>query len=99
LRCLRGLTELSQKSDFVVEEKAQVINPVPQHGQAFYTEAKRVTSVLVIIDANVPKYFRVNHAAAEYLQPSALLANAATAAFTEDAAYVHFGRRLGEWEI
>ncbi|MNQ92180.1 hypothetical protein D3C85_1075970 [compost metagenome] len=80
------------------EHGAQVRDAVFQHGQAINAHAEGETLILVRINAAVAQHVRVNHAAAEDLQPVVALVQGQLAARAV-AANVHLGRGLGEGEV
>src|SRR5688500_11699541 len=84
--------ELAQEAHVVVEEASQVVDAVTQHREALDAQAEREAGVAFRIDADVTQHVRMDHAAAEHLQP----ARAAVRLLPSD---VHFRRRLGEREI
>ena len=80
-----------------LEERAQVVHAVFQHGDAVDAQAPGEALVLRRVEPAVSQHIRVHHAAAENLQP--ILAFAETDfALVAPALDVDFQRRLGERE-
>src|SRR5690606_29306906 len=94
-----GSTELLQEAQIVLEEDAQVVDAVAQHGQPLQAGAEGIAGVALGIDADVAEHFRMHHAAAQHFQPAGVLADAAALAAADHAADVDLGRRLREREI
>src|SRR5690606_20266350 len=88
----RPSSELAQEAHVVVEEVAQVVDPVTQHREAFDADAEGEAGVPLRIDADVAQHTRVDHAAAEHLEPS----GRAVGLLPGD---VELGRGLGEREV
>ena len=88
------LAELRQEAQIVVEEEAQVVDPVAQHGQALGAHAKGEALVLLWIDAGHAQDVGVDHSAAQHLEPAR-----GRFAIATRAANIHLGRRLGEGEV
>src|SRR5437588_2378155 len=91
--------ELLQKSHVALKEQLDVVNPVFQHGDALHAhtegEAAYVRGIIAVVLHELENV-RVNHAAAQDFDPSAHLAQAATAAATLEATNLHVGAGLGE---
>src|SRR5690349_18120217 len=49
---MAALSQLLEEADVVVEEHAQIVDPVPQHREAVDAHAERVAGVLLRIDAD-----------------------------------------------
>src|SRR5690606_30398065 len=94
----RGLAELRQEPQVVVEEQAQVIDAIAQHGQTLHAHAEGEALEFLGIDAGHAQHVRVHHAAAHDLQPAGLLADAAALAGAHHALHVDLGGWLGERE-
>lgn len=67
-----------------------------QNCRSLYPDSKSVTCELLRIVANISQDVWVDHAGAEDLEPSALLADAATLAGAQEAGYVHFEAWFGK---
>src|SRR5580692_4990511 len=93
------LRELFQKLQIVLEEQAQIIDPVTQHGHAVDAHAEGVTLPDLGIDARSVQHIGMNHAAAQNLKPSSVLAYAAAFAVAKHAFNVGFGGRLSKRKI
>ena len=87
---------LPEEAQVVVEEEADVVDAVLEHGDSLDAHAERPASHGLGVVAHVPEHVRVHHARAEDLEPAVLLADPAPAAAAEEAEHVHLGRRLGE---
>src|SRR5438445_1795581 len=74
---MAALSQLLQEPDVVVEEQAQVVDPVAQHRQPVDAHAKGVPCVLLRVDPHARKLVRVHHSRAEHLHPAAALADLA----------------------
>src|SRR5207237_5631796 len=85
--------ELSQVTQIMIVEEADVIYPVKDHGDAFDSEAKRPAAPGFRVIAHVFEDLGMHHAAAGDLQP--LLAHS----FRQRAAKIDFEARLGITEI
>src|SRR4030065_656964 len=92
------LSKLLQESQVVLVEQPQVVPPIAHHREALNTESESKAGIALAVDAHVPEYFRMHHAAAQDLQPASPLAHTATAAAADHAFDVGLGRRLGERE-
>src|ERR1700692_3018803 len=98
----RSLTKLFQKPHIALEKQLYVIHAILQNRDSLNAHAKCKSgkSSRIIIDKSI--YVRINHSAAQQLNPSAGLAVAArsaiphTFAIAEDATDLHIGGRLGE---
>src|SRR5690348_4761570 len=89
---LAGLRELLEEAQVVLEERAQVRNAITQHGKALDAEAEGEAGVALRVDAAILQHVRMDHAAAEHLEPTAL-------AVLGLPADIHLGRGLGEGEV
>src|SRR5690606_29810712 len=95
----RALSELREKPRIVLEQHANVGDSVPEHGDPLHPEAEREARVALRIDPAVLEHARVDHAAAEDLEPARRLAHSAglpgpVLFGAEDAAHVHLGAGL-----
>src|SRR5690606_17451951 len=93
-----ALTELREEPQIVVEEQAQIIDSVTQHGQAFRSQAKGKALILFRVDTGHFQHAGANHAAAHHFQPAGLLAYPATFAAAHYALHIDLCRGLGERE-
>src|SRR5690606_27806504 len=84
--------ELAQEAHVVVEEAAQVVDAMAQHGEALHAQAEREPGVLLRVDADVAQHGWMHHPAAKHLQP----AGRTVRLLPGD---VDLGRRLGEREV
>ena len=91
--------ELPEEAGVVLGEEAEVADTVLEVGNALDTHAESVAGIDAGVDAAGLKVVRVDHTAAENLHPAGVFAEAASLAATDIAADVHFGTRLGEWEV
>lgn len=91
--------ELPQKPHVALKQHPQVGNVVFETRHALDTYTKGEARIDFRIDARIAQHVRIDHAAAQDLEPSRSLAEAATFAVTNAAAHVHFSRRLREREI
>src|SRR5258708_18858919 len=97
-----ALYKLLQEPYIAVEEQLNIIHAVLQNRNAFHTHAKRKARNLrgIVVDESVD--IRVNHAAAEQLDPAAGFAIAAgsavanASATAEDAADLYIGTGFSE---
>src|SRR5450631_2145801 len=97
------LLELLQKAHVAGVELADFADTVLHHGNAFDAHAKgEAADFFRVVGGLLPgsesKHSGVDHATTEKLDPAGLLAFAAAAAATEDAADLHIGRGLGKRE-
>src|ERR1700692_4248043 len=96
------LPELFQKPHIAREKQLYVIHAILQNRDSLYAHSKGKSGKFrrIIIDKSI--YVRINHAAAQQLNPSAGLAVAARSAvahalaITENTTDLHVGARLGE---
>ena len=88
-----------QEADVVVVEQAHVRNAPGEHGRTLDAHAEREARVALRVDAAVAQHVGVDHAAAQQLEPSAVLADAAAGAVADDAGELELERRLGEGEV
>lgn len=88
--------KLPQKSQIILKKQAQIIDAKFQHRHTLNAKAKGKTGILLRVDSDMVKNFRINHAAAHDLEPAGPLAHAATSAATKHAAHVDFCRGLRE---
>ena len=91
--------EFVKEPHIVFGEHAQVLHSVFQVGDAFYSHAERIAGVFFAVDSACVEHIGVDHTASEYFHPSGVLAESASLSAADMAGYVHFGRRLGEWEV
>src|SRR3972149_10633711 len=93
-------TELLQKPQIVFKEESYIVYAVLEHGYPLYTEAEGEAGVLPGVVSHGPEDLGVYHAGAEDLEPARALADPAprVVGAADDAAYVHFGARLGKGE-
>src|SRR5205823_3934268 len=69
LFCFANTLKLIQKSNVVLVEKANVVDLVTDHGDAFDAEAEGPAAPDFGIVADIFKNFRMHHAAARNLHP------------------------------
>src|SRR5262245_65334028 len=69
--------ELPEEPQVVVEEQAEVVDPVLQHRDALDAHPERPARVVLRIVADVLQHLRMHHAGAEDLEPAGLLAHPA----------------------
>src|SRR5579884_4139620 len=102
---LSALSKLLQESHVPLKEQLQIIKPILQHRNSINAHAKGETGNLFGIVAVVLHKLEdvgIDHAAAENLDPSGLLAGSAGAPFTlpasaaDEAGDEHLRARLGE---
>ena len=77
--------ELLQKTQIVFIKMSDVINTIPEHGQAFYPHAKGKTRIPLRINPAGTKYSGMNHSTTKYFQPARSLAHGAMPAATQTA--------------
>src|ERR1035437_8587336 len=98
------LSKLLQEPHIALKEKLNIIHAVLQNGNPFHAHAEGESRNLRRIVVHESVHIRIDHAAAEQLDPSAGLAVAARTAVArafavaEDATDLHVGARLGKWE-
>src|SRR5207244_4439703 len=97
----RVRSELREEAGIVLEHETDVGDVVPEHRDTLDADAEGEAGVALGIDAGVFEDDRVDHPAAEDLDPTGVLAEAAPAARAiglraEDAADVDLGARLDE---
>src|SRR5437867_698276 len=88
--------ELAQEAQIVLEEETDVVDAVLEHGDALDAHPEGPTGDFFGIVADVPQHLRVDHARAEDLEPTGLLAHATAVATAQEADHVDFRRGLGE---
>ena len=88
-----------QEPDVILGIKPQIVDAVLQLAYPFDTHPEGETRILFGVDAEIFQHFGMNHAAAEDLHPTGILADIATLAAADAAVDVHLGARLGEREI
>src|SRR4051812_6431466 len=93
----RPETVMVQPADIRLEERTQVRHAVLEHGDAVDADPEREALHRVRIEAAIAQDVRVDHPAAQDLQPVVALAEANLAALA-GALDVDLGRRLGERE-
>src|ERR1700722_8820177 len=91
--------KLLQKLQIVLEEQAQIIDAIAQHGETVDSHAEGIALPAFAVDARSLENIRMNHPAPQYLQPAGLLANTASLAVAENTLDIGFGRRLGKGEV
>ena len=84
--------KLTQKAQVILEEQAQIIDAVTQHREALAAHAEREAGVAFRIDVAGAQHVRMDHAAAEHLEPRAR-------AILAIPADIDFGAGLDEREI
>src|SRR6478735_6650289 len=77
LRELNASLELRDESRIVLEQQPNVRNVVTKHQHALHAHSEGEAGVSLGIDATVREHIRVNHSAAENLQPTGGFAHAA----------------------
>src|ERR1019366_3766161 len=101
----RGLREAGghalgcEETDVIVIEEAHVGDTPREHRRAFDAHAEGETRIALGVDATVTEHLRVDHAAAQELEPDAVFADAAAGAATHDTRKLELQRRLGEREV
>ncbi len=88
--------KLTQEAQVVLEEQPQILDAVLQHRDPLDAHAERPARHFLGVVADVAQHVRVDHARAEDLQPSRLLAQAAAVADAHEAEDVDLRRRLRE---
>src|SRR5690606_3326405 len=69
-RILAFSGELFEEAEIVLEEAAQIVDTVAQHGETLHAEAEGEAGVTFRVDAAVPQHVRMHHAAAQHFQPA-----------------------------
>ena len=87
--------ELLQEAQVVLVEQPDVVDAVLQHRDALHADAEREPGDLLRVVADGFEHRRVDHAAAENLEPAGVLADAAARAAAALAADVDLRARLG----
>src|SRR5262245_10412979 len=91
--------ELGQESQVVLEEQANVVDAVLEHGDALDAETEREAGEAVRVVPHLLEHRGVHHAGAPHLDESGSLASAASRAAAEDAGDVVFRPGLHEGEV
>ena len=91
--------EFFKETNIIFREHTQVFHAELQVGYAFYAHTESEARINLAVDAASVKHIGIDHSAAQYFHPSGVLAEVAALAAAQVARNVHFGRRLGEWEI
>src|SRR5260370_5818817 len=92
-------SKLLQETHVVLEERAQVVDAVAEHGEAVDAHAEGVTGELLRVVAHAGEHVGVHHAGAQHFQPAGVLADLAAAPAAERMRDVHLGGRVGEGEV
>src|SRR6185436_6091714 len=87
--------ELLEEAEVVLVEQPDVVHAILEHRDALDAGAEREAGVALRVVADGFEYRRMNHAAAEDLQPAGVLADGAAVAAATLAADVHLGARFG----
>src|SRR5215475_6022549 len=88
--------ELPEEAQVVVEEQADVVDPVLEDRDPVDAHAEGPARDLLGIVAAVAQHLGVDHARAQDLQPARLLAYPTAGAAAQEAQHVDLRRRLGE---
>src|SRR5215470_16631695 len=88
--------ELPQEPQIVLEEHANVVDPVLEHGDALDSHPEGPAGHRLGIVSPVLQHGRMYHAGPQDFEPARLLADAAARPVAQEAAHVDLGRRLGE---
>src|ERR1019366_9831062 len=98
------LSKLLQEPHIALKEKLNIIHAILQNRNPLHAHAERKPRNLRRIVVHEAVHIRIDHAAAQQLNPSAGLAVAAGTAAArgfavpEDANDLHVGARLSKWE-
>jgi ABC-type multidrug transport system fused ATPase/permease subunit len=104
-RVVRLGSELGEEARVVLEQELDVRDVELEHRRAIDAHAEGEAGVALGVDAAVAKDVRVDHPAAEHLEPAGALADAAAlvearlGVEAEDAADVELGARLDERKV
>ena len=90
--CSRNRRSLAQKLP-------DVLDAVPEHGHALGAHAEGKAGELERIVTSVAQHSRMDHAAAEDLQPAGALADGASLPGAQEALDVHLGGGFGEGKV
>ena len=77
--------ELAEEASVVLREHTQVAHLILQVGDALHTETEGIAAIHLAVYAAKLKHIGVDHAAAQYLHPSCVLAEAAAYAAADVA--------------
>ena len=94
-----GGFELLEETGVVLGEETEVADAILQVGDALDTHTEGVARVDLRVNTAEFKHVGIDHATAEDLHPTGMLAEAATFTATDEAGYVHLCRRLCEGEV
>ena len=81
--------EFAEEADVVLEVVAEVLDLPFEHRDALDSHTESKTAIYLGINAGSAKDIGIDHTAAQNLEPSGALADVATFAVTDVAAYVH----------
>src|SRR3982751_4583934 len=82
--------KLPEESYVILRGQPEVVDPVFQLTDTFNTHTECEAGVFVGVDAEVLQHFRMDHAAAQDLNPSRMFTNVAAAASADTTVDVHF---------
>src|SRR5262249_49243100 len=88
--------ELVEEAEVVLEEQAQVVDPVPEHRDALGTHPEREALVPLRVQAPVAERDRVDHPGSQDRHPAAAAAGRTADAAADQALDVEGDRGLGE---
>src|SRR5436309_1226188 len=91
--------KLRQEPQIVLEEQADVVDAVLEHGDALDPESERKPGAALRVVSHLLEDRGVDHAGAPHLDVAGPLAPAAPRALAEDAGDVVFRARLDEREV
>ena len=94
-----GGSELAQESQVVVEEQADVVDSVLQHGNAFDAQPEGEAGVGFRVVADGLEDRGMDHAGAQDLEPAGGLADPAAVAAAHDAFDIDFRGWFGEGKV
>lgn len=86
-----GSLELTEETDIVLGEEAEVAHLIFQIGDALDTHAEGEAAVDLRVNAAGLKDIGIHHAAAKDFNPAGVLAERASLAAAEVAGYIHLG--------
>src|SRR5688572_10613079 len=72
-RMVRTSSELLEEAQVVLEERPQVVDAVAKHREPLDAHAERVAAPGRRVDAGVAQHVRMDHAAAQDLEPASRL--------------------------
>ena len=91
-------SELPEKSDVVLEQQPDIIDAVMKHGDPLNAHSEGKARVFLRVVPDMSEHLRVDHTAAEALDPPCFGTDPAPLPAANDASHVNLGTGLGKGE-